>query len=49
MLRLWKLRSLREWWHTRHCVHGDNTRSALIDMGTRKMFWCNRCQRTWFS
>lgn len=23
--------------------------SRLIDLGRRKMFWCTRCGRTWFS
>lgn len=47
--RLLKLRSLRAWWRTRHCNHDGTERSQLIETGTNKMFWCTRCQRTWFA
>lgn len=48
MFRLYHLRSLRAWWATRVCDHEGTTRSTLVDMGRAKMFWCVRCQRTWF-
>jgi hypothetical protein len=50
MMRFFKLRSLRKWWATRHCGHGpQGDRQVFIDTGARKMFWCSKCQRTWFS
>lgn len=50
MIRLWKLRSFKMWWFTRHCKHkGYAQRSQLIEAGRKKMFWCTDCQRTWFS
>jgi hypothetical protein len=49
LLRLWRLRSLAIWIDTMGCKHRETQRSALIDSGRRKMFWCTRCERTWFS
>jgi hypothetical protein len=42
---------LGRWRATRHCDHQPELicqRSRLVDLGRRKMFWCLRCQRTWF-
>ena len=45
----------------RQCFHHDRgspannkpatswLRSQLVDTGMRKMFWCTRCGRTWFT
>jgi len=36
------------------CMHHDLStkdswiKSALIDLGARKMFWCKRCGQVWF-
>lgn len=50
MLRLIKLHfNLKRWVATRVCDHQRTTGSVLIEMGRQKMFWCNRCERTWFS
>lgn len=40
----------RRWRATRSCEHPEHCRrERLIDLGQRKMFWCVRCERTWFS
>lgn len=46
----------RWWWLTRKCDHSPSAGlpsefilSQMIDGGMRKMFWCARCERTWFS
>ena len=45
---------LERWKRRRNCFHHDPVakvsfiRSQLIDSGMRKMFWCTRCQQTWF-
>lgn len=37
----------------RQCFHHDRRsgeswiKEQLIDCGCRKMFWCDRCERTW--
>lgn len=42
------------WRKRRNCFHHDHRsgvswiESRLIDMGSRKMFWCTDCGRTWF-
>lgn len=44
----------RRWLIRRRCFHHDHRaevswiQSRLIDLGRRKMFWCTRCERTWF-
>jgi hypothetical protein len=51
--RAW--RQQRQCFHHDHGGNPANTRPAIswikqqiIDMGRRKMFWCDRCGRTWF-
>ena len=45
---------LARWRLQRSCFHHDHNtgeswiESRLIDLGRRKMFWCVRCERTWF-
>lgn len=48
LIRLMHLRSFRQWWRTRRCQHVGGEHSRLINSGRQKMFWCVRCQRTWF-
>lgn len=50
VVRMWK------WWQVRkQCFHHDRLsgeswiNSALIDMGMRKMFWYDKCGRTWYT
>lgn len=52
-LLTWKI-----YWRTRakrkDCFHHDRLtgeswiKDQLIDMGMGKMFWCDKCERTWF-
>lgn len=43
------------WRDRRACFHHDHRTGTswigerLIEMGSRKMFWCRKCQRTWFT
>lgn len=45
----------RRWRAQRACWHHDRRTGASwllgqsIDMGMRKMWWCGRCDRTWFT
>ena len=48
VIRLWHC-GFRRWWETRRCDHFGFENSKIIEMGRRKMFWCDRCERTWFS
>lgn len=46
-------RRLFNWRMQRGCMHHDVNGESwvtgqLIDLGRRKMFWCVRCNRTWF-
>ncbi len=52
MIRLW--RAWRDRRRTRkNCFHHDRVTgtswisSQLIDLGSRKLFWCTTCERTW--
>jgi hypothetical protein len=46
---------LAAWRRQRACFHHDWTtgqswiENRLIEMGSRKMFWCRECGRTWFT
>lgn len=46
----------RRWRAAANCFHHDRTdpdisstwiKSQLIDMGSRKMYWCTHCEKTW--
>lgn len=53
-----RLLSWQIYWRTRakrkDCFHHDRLTGEswisdqLIDMGKAKMFWCEKCERTWF-
>lgn len=38
----------------RHCFHHDHRtgeswiKSALVDLGRNKHFWCTKCEKGWF-
>jgi hypothetical protein len=44
---------LKTWRKRRACFHHNHRtgeswiKSMLIDMGSRKLFWCDECGRTW--
>jgi hypothetical protein len=46
--------SWKAWRRRRNCFHHSFAsgtsyiKSQLIDTGMRKMFWCTKCQKTWF-
>jgi hypothetical protein len=40
-------------WQRRRCFHHDHRsgeswiKEQLVDVGRRKMWWCDRCGKTW--
>ena len=39
----------RDCWHHEYLTGFSWIKWKLIDTGMRKMFWCTRCQQTWFN